>query len=154
MPAVESPSNLVELVQKLEVQKGEHAQITAAVTSTLEQISGLLGALLGGARPAVASAISTKAPQPKASVTKAPAARLAASPAKAGKRQKFAISGDQSILNFVRRKGNPTTAEIQAHWKSEGRGASADNSLSKLFREKKLKREPNKQGRGSRYTLA
>lgn len=153
MPAVESPSNLVELVQRLEVQKSEHAQVTAAVTSTLEEISGLLGALLGGARPAGASAVS-KAPQPKASVAKAPIARPAASPAKAGQRQKFAVSGDQSILNFVRRKGNPTTAEIQAHWKSEGRGASADNSLSKLFREKKLKREPHKQGRGSRYTLA
>jgi hypothetical protein len=89
-----------------------------------------------------------------AKATNAPPAKSSQPAAKAAKPSKLGTTGEQSILALVRRKGNPSSAEIQAHWKSEGRGGSADNLLSKLFREKKLNREPNKQGRGSRYTLA
>ena len=154
MPAVASSSNLVELIQRLETQKNQHAQSAAAVASTLEQIGRLLGSLVGGQRSvssaASHSALAARAPKAAA----APAAKAPKTATKRGGRRKFAITGDESILAFVRRKGNPTTAEIHAHWKSEGRGASADNSISRLFKEKKLKREPNKQGRGSRYSLA
>jgi hypothetical protein len=155
MPAIASPSNLVDLIQTLETQKQQHAESAAAVANTLEQISHLLGSLLGDSRsstPHVAPKPAVAAKAPKAALVVA--AKPPSAPAKAGKRQKFAVTAEQSVLAFVRRKGNPTTAEIQAHWESEGRRASADNSLSKLFREKKLKREPNKQGRGSRYTVA
>ena len=149
MPAVASSSNLVELIQKLETQNNQHAQSAAAVASTLEQIGRLLGSLVGGAR----SSMPPVAPKPAiaAKATKAATTPVAA---KTRTRQKFAVTGEQSVLAFVRRKGNPTTADVHAHWKSEGRGASADNVLTKLFKEKKVKREPIKNGRGSRYSLA
>ena len=69
-------------------------------------------------------------------------------------RRKFAVSGEQLILGFVKSKSNPVGKEIEKHWSSEGRAATAANLLSKLVKEKKLKRTPLKDGRGSRYSLA
>jgi len=69
-------------------------------------------------------------------------------------RRKFAVSGEQSILDFVKSKSNPIGREIEKHWKSEGRAGVAANLISKLLKAKKLKRTPLKGERGSRYTLA
>jgi hypothetical protein len=63
------------------------------------------------------------------------------------------VSGEQSILTFVKSKTNPKGQEIESHWKNEGRKGRAANDLSKLVKEKKLKRAPLKGERGSRYTL-
>ncbi len=68
-------------------------------------------------------------------------------------RRKFAVSGEQSILNFVKGKSNPIGKEIEKHWASEGRAGTAANLISKLVKEKRLKRMPLKEGRGSRYSL-
>jgi len=76
---------------------------------------------------------------------------------KAGKRKRvrrsFAVSGEQLILNFVKSKSNPIGNEIEKHWTSEGRAGTAANLISKLVKEKRLKRTPLKEGRGSRYSL-
>jgi len=69
-------------------------------------------------------------------------------------RRKFAVSGEQSILDFVKSKSNPMGREIEKQWSSEGRARTAANLLSKLVKEKKLKRTPLKDERGSRYSLA
>ncbi len=155
MPAVTSSSNLVELIQKLESQQRAHAENAAALAETLSHIGSLLGSLIGGQRPAAAPKAAVVAKAPAQKPAKSPASKPA-KPATASKgtQNRFAVTGDESVLGFIRKRGNPTTAEVQAHWTGEGRGASADNSLSKLFKDKKIKREPNKQGRGSRYTIA
>lgn len=158
MPAVTSSSNLVELIQKLESQQRVHAENAAALGETLSHIGSLLGSLIGGQRVSAAAAAPKAAVVAKAPTQK-PAKSPASKPAKPataskGTQNRFAVTGDESVLGFIRKRGNPTTSEVQAHWTGEGRGASADNSLSKLFKEKKIKREPNKQGRGSRYTIA
>ena len=49
--------------------------------------------------------------------------------------------------------GLVSAKEIQKNWKSQGRGANADNSISQLFKQKKLKRTPLKDQPGSRYTI-
>jgi len=69
-------------------------------------------------------------------------------------RGKFAVSGEQSILAFVKSKSSPVGREIEKHWASEGRAVTAANLLSKLVKEKRLKRTPLKGERGSRYSLA
>ena len=69
-------------------------------------------------------------------------------------RRKFAMSGEQSILAFVKSRSNPIGREIEKHWASEERAVTAANLLSKLVKEKKLKRTPLKNERGSRYSLA
>ena len=52
----------------------------------------------------------------------------------------FKISGEESVLGFIKSAGTPTTKEVNQHWKTEGRGGSADNALTKLVKLKKLKR--------------
>ncbi|MGA2440738.1 MAG: hypothetical protein ABSH08_07255 [Tepidisphaeraceae bacterium] len=69
-------------------------------------------------------------------------------------RRQFAVSGEQMILDFVKSKSNPIGNEIEKHWSSEGRAGAAATILSKLVKEKKLKRTPLKDERGSRYSLA
>jgi hypothetical protein len=69
-------------------------------------------------------------------------------------RRRFAVSGEQSILNFVKSKSNPIGKDIQKHWASEGRAGAAANLISKLVKAKRLKRSPLNGERGSRYSLA
>jgi len=81
---------------------------------------------------------------------------VAVGPVKRGraKRKAFGMTAEALILSLVKEKKNPTTKEINAAWKKEGRGATADNTLTKLTKEKKLKRTPLGAGiRGSRYSL-
>lgn len=70
------------------------------------------------------------------------------------KRGNFSMSGDESILAFIKKAGSPSTKEVNQHWKSEGRGGSADNALTKLVKLKKLKRSSVKGQRGSQYSVA
>jgi Zn-dependent oligopeptidase len=69
-------------------------------------------------------------------------------------RRKFGVSGEQSILNFVKSKSNPVGNEIEKHWSSEGRAGTAANLMSKLVKAKRLKRTRLKDERDSRYSLA
>jgi hypothetical protein len=70
------------------------------------------------------------------------------------KRRHFAMSGDESIIAFVKKAGSPTTKEVNQHWKAEGRGGTADNALTKLVKLKQLKRTAVKGQRGSQYSAA
>ncbi|NQU74708.1 MAG: hypothetical protein HQ546_00160 [Planctomycetes bacterium] len=87
--------------------------------------------------------------RPKGSSKKVAAGR------KAGrrKRRKFAVSGDVSVLAFVKARKSPTTAEVNAHWAKEGRSGKADNALSNLVKAGKLIRVGDKKVRGSRYKI-
>lgn len=84
----------------------------------------------------------------------ASAARASATPKGRTQPKAFPVSGAESVLAFVRKSGNPTTAQIRQHWNSEGRGGTGKTVLSKLVTDKKLKREPLQDGRGSRYKIA
>jgi len=70
------------------------------------------------------------------------------------KRGSFKLSGEESVLKFVARTKNPSTADVNKHWKKEGRGGKADNTLTKLVQEGRLKRAKKKGERGSRYSVA
>ena len=120
-------------IQQLVAERKKHADAVAAIDQILSQIGKLLG---------------TKTPALSAPATKAP---LAA--AKRSRRRTFPTTGAESVLEFVKKSGGATTKEIQKHWKSQGRGGTADNAISQLFKDKKLKRTPLKDRPGSRYTL-
>lgn len=72
------------------------------------------------------------------------------------KRGTFEKTGLESIMDFVKSKGKAgaTSGEINQNWKSEGRGATADTTLSQLTKQKKLKRRKIRGAKGSRYTFA
>ena len=73
---------------------------------------------------------------------------------KSRKRRKFATTADQFVLSMLAGGKNPTTGEINTAWTEEGRIGKADNTLSLLVKNKKIKRMPVKEGRGSKYALA
>jgi hypothetical protein len=69
------------------------------------------------------------------------------------KRGTFKQNASQFVLGLVKGKG-ATTAEIGKKWKAAGRGGKADNALTKLVKEGKVKRTKLVEGMGSTYSLA
>jgi len=138
-------TELSNRIQHLLAQRQQHVDAIASIDDTLSSV----GAALGGGS-------TSKANGAKAA---APAARQAPAPAvkKRGRgrgRAKFALSAEESVLAFVKENKNPTTSEIKKHYTDEGRLGAADNTLSKMVKERKLRRVPLGKGiRGSRYTL-
>jgi hypothetical protein len=61
------------------------------------------------------------------------------------------MTGEEAILAFVNQHGRATTAEINAHWRSEGRGGVANNAIVRLLKRGELVREPVPGTRGSYY---
>jgi hypothetical protein len=80
----------------------------------------------------------------------APAAPAAKTPRK---RKTYAQTADQFVLGLVQGKG-ATTAEINAAWRAARRVGRADNTLNKMSKAGKLKREKLAEGKGSTYTVA
>ena len=75
---------------------------------------------------------------------------------KAGRRRKskkFTETAEQFILKFVKGKG-AITSQINRAWKAMGRGGQADNTLGRLLKAGKVKREKLANQKGSRYTVA
>jgi len=136
MPTTPTTAIIATRIQQLVSERKKHADAIAAIDQTLTQIGKLLG---------------TKGPAPAAPSATAKKPTVAAP--KKSKRRTFTTTGAESVLAFVKKTGGSTTKEIQKNWKSERRGGTADNTLSQLFKDKKLKRTPLKDQRGSRYTL-
>ena len=65
--------------------------------------------------------------------------------------QKFELTGEESVLAFVRSHGNPTTSEVNAHWHEQGRTGVANPILARLLKRSLLRRENDAGVRGSRY---
>ena len=132
-------SQLSLRVQHLLEEKQKHGDALAQIDGVLSAISA---ALSGSVAPAVAAP-----------------ARKAVAPVGAKIRRRgrghFALSAEESILAFVKERKNPTTADVNHHFKAEGRSSTADNALTKLVKEKRLKRTPLGKGiRGSTYSIA
>jgi hypothetical protein len=136
-------------VQELLEQKAKHTEALNRINETLSRIGSMLG---GNGRSA-----PRRCPgRPPASATAATGEEAPAGGRRRRRRKrgKFAISGEQSIIDFVREHRNPATSAITAHWRSEGRGGKADNALSRLVKLRRLKRQAIPGERGSRYLIA
>jgi hypothetical protein len=125
--------NLAEMIQQLEADRRRHAEAIEAIDEVLSQV----GRVVSLAR------IDTgdfQVPQPGVPIP--PAGR---------RRGKFELTGEQSVLQFVSRRVNPTTAEINEHWRSEGRRGVANVILLKLLKQGLIQRQIDAGIRGSRY---
>lgn len=141
-----STTDVASRIQQLMSERQQHADALSRIDQTLERIGSLLHP---GQMPR-----RRGRPPKNAIFGRAPVGRPPGRPAGRRKRRTFAISGNESIINFVREHKNPSTKEIKEHWMSEDRGGKVDNALTKLVKEKKLKRTPLGEGiRGSRYSL-
>jgi hypothetical protein len=127
------PSDLAERIAALTSKREEHAAAIATIDETLSRVAGVLNVNgLGNKYKAVKGVRSGKRKRT---------------------RRKFSVTGEQSILAFVKSKSNPVGSDIQKNWEREGRAGAAANLMSKLVKAKQLKRTPLKDGRGSRYSL-
>jgi hypothetical protein len=127
------PSDIASRIQQLMEQRDLHAAAAARINETIASISALLGTSTNGN------------------------GRRRGRPPKDQKqwmrKGTYETTAEEFILSFVKAKPGSTTREINQHWKSEGRGHTADNTLVKLVKNKQLKRIPLEEGRGSRYEI-
>src|SRR5580765_2521942 len=142
------PSKTADLssrVDQLLQQRQQHLDAAEQISATIEQIASLLGTASGvkrrgrpPGRPRLNAIGSAPSPGPRRGRRK---------------RRRFEMSGEDSIINYIRGHRDATTQDLKKHWASEGRGGTADNALSKLVREKKIKRYPLEGRRGSRFAV-
>jgi hypothetical protein len=133
-------TDLPQTVQQLLVRREQHMEAISKIDSTL---AGVMAALNGSA---VANSIPTSVPT-------TPTAKNAVVRKRRG-RGGFAMSAEGSVLAFIKMKKAATTKEVNEHFKTEGRSSTADNSLSKLVKGKKLTRSKLGGLMGSSYALA
>ncbi|MBL4701466.1 MAG: hypothetical protein JKX85_09430 [Phycisphaeraceae bacterium] len=164
-------TELLKLVKTLKNERADHVKAIEAIDRTFQE----LGIGSDASAPALASSgapkrrgrpVGSKSQKAaKVKIAKAPKAAKAAKTAKApkaaktskktaGKRSRgsFGVSGDASVLGFVKGNAKCTTAQVNAHWTKEGRAGKADNALGKLVREGKITRKNVKGQRGSTYS--
>jgi hypothetical protein len=128
------PSDLAHRIQSLVASREEYVAAIADIDETLSRVAGALN--VNDTRRKYKTAKGIRSGKRKRT------------------RRKFAMSGEQSILAFVKSRSNPVGSDIQKNWDREGRAGAAANLMSKLVKAKQLKRTPLKDGRGSRYSLA
>jgi len=139
MPKGTDPTRrLASLVSELREEREAHVSALARIDAVFEQLG-----------------IAPTAPKRLGRPPRAAAVVPLASPGGRRRPRKFKMTGNESILAFVRNAGKKgaTTGEIVRHWKSEGRSGDGYTALGELVKAKKLKREPLKGQRGSRYML-
>lgn len=135
MPRLKTADELGVLINKLQQQRRQHEEAIAVIDRTFSRFGIQVASRRGPGRPA---GMGTPA----------------VGHGRRRKRGTFKITGEQSIIEFIKRKGKPSTKEINDHWKGEGRGGKADNTLTRLVKEGRLKRIKSKDVRGSRYSVA
>jgi hypothetical protein len=131
-------TDLASKVQRLLDQRQSHAEALTKLDDALLQIQGAVQGLNGFARkpgrpPTVVATVTIKS--------------------KRRGRGAYAVTAEELLLAIVKQQKNPSTKEINAMWKKQGRGGTADTPLGRLVQDKKLKRQSIPGERGSRYLL-
>jgi hypothetical protein len=139
------PSDLASRIQQLLEEREQHVAAAERINETIASIEAVLGVSLNGngrrrGRP----------PKDQKQWMEAPARKTRK---RRRGRGNYETTAEEFVLSFVKANRSPTTREINQHWKSEGRGHTADNTLVKLVKTKQLKRIPLKEGRGSTYEI-
>lgn len=148
MPTVSTPAALPSFIEDLLTDRQSHVDAIAEIDATLSRVSNALG--IGDVTSRIAKPSAVK----PAGSTFVKSAAVPAAPRR-GKVSKFGVSANDFVLAFVRSSKGASTQEINNHWKQAGRAGTADNAMSLLTKQKKLKRTKMTGGqRGSRYTVA
>jgi hypothetical protein len=141
MPA-DITRTVAQRIERLLNERQQHADALAAINQTLRQIGAALNEGGNGHRPGRKPAGAGNG-----------AAGSGRKRRRRGRRS-FSTTAEEFVIDFVRNHKNAVSRDINEAWKAEGRGHKADNTLSKLVKEKRLKRTPLGEGiRGSRYSV-
>src|SRR4051812_11361475 len=104
MPVRNTPADLAQRIQQLLEERQQHADAIARIDQVLEGVGAALGNLSPNGRRG-------RRPAATAAATQAPAK------GRRRRRGRFSTTGDESILAFVKQHKNPTSREIEEHWK-------------------------------------
>jgi len=80
--------------------------------------------------------------------------KKAARKTKGRRRGRFKQTAEEFVTGLLKKNKTLTTRQVNKRWSQAGRGGNADNTLSKLTRDKKIKRRNIKGAMGSEYQLA
>jgi hypothetical protein len=142
------------MIKKLKAQRKKHADALRAVDAIFESIG--ISTHLAEERPRRGRPPGKRGRRPG----RPSGSGTAGATPKPGRgrrgRRKFATTGTESIIKFVKEGGKSgrTTAEINKQWKSEGRSGNAYVTIGHLVKARKLKRKNMPGERGSRYTAS
>ena len=142
-----SATDLSGQIQNLLAEKQQHTEALSRIDETLQKVASLVG--MNSQMP-----VRRGRGRPPKMLSAAPTPVVKATPPLKGKRRWFSVTAEQSILDFVSKSGSPTTKEVNQHWKAEGRGGTADNTLSLMVKKRGIKRAPIEGKHGSRYVVA
>ena len=128
-----SIKELQTIIERLQTERKQHLEAITEIDNAFSR----MGVAVDG----------SSAPAPRAGAPRGKQKRT---------RRKFNVSGLESIHRFVKSAGakGVSGAQIDQHWKKEGRSGSAYNMLGQLVREKRIKRNNIKGQRGSLYTAS
>ncbi|MEX0654717.1 MAG: hypothetical protein WD534_04680 [Phycisphaeraceae bacterium] len=147
MARQKTADELSKLIDGLRTERKEHEKAIAEIDKTFARF---------GIETDGAPVRRGRKPGPKPGRTKTTHTKGKKKTKRAGrqKRRTFPRTAEESVTNFVKQHGKPNAAEVNKHWRKEGRGGKADNTLTKLVKEGKLKRVSVKGERGGRYQVA
>ncbi|HEY7118076.1 MAG TPA: hypothetical protein VH475_15920 [Tepidisphaeraceae bacterium] len=134
---MQKKGNLAEMIRQLEEDRRRHAEAIEAIDQVLSQVSRAVGTVRYGVEEVVQGL-----PEIANLLLELP------------KKRKFDQTGEKSVLNFIGSRQNPTTSEINGHWRSQGRRGVANVVLLKLLKQGFIIRQADPQIRGSRYILS
>ena len=137
--SVVSTASLQAELQRRMAKLGDMVAERDKLNAQIAELESVLG------KPAAAAPKAARRGRP-------PKAAKAATPA-ARKRKSYPLTAEQFVGKLAAGKGS-TTSEINQAWKKAGRTGRADNTLNKMTKAGKLKRDKLKGQKGSRYTVA
>jgi hypothetical protein len=130
--------DLSEKIKELQSERQKHADAITAIDNALQRVSAAIGTI--GDNAAMGEGFD------------ALRLDLAGEHLRTVRRKgKFSHTAEVSVLEFVRKLSTPTTAQINGHWRAEGRCGTANVTILKLLQQGLIRRVADPAVRGSRY---
>jgi hypothetical protein len=138
MPKLSPTLSLDRLLSELVKKRQEHLEALSQIEGVFKKYGIDPSRSKGAATSAGITAGTSDVPRGKAR----------------SKKRKFSQTADEFVLSLLLGGKSLTGSDLNAAWEAAGRAGRADNTLSLLVKNKKLKRTPLKEGRGSKYSVA
>lgn len=133
-------SELVEQIRKMHAERAAHIEAISRIDRVLSNVNA-----------AMAASLSKRTSSNTGTVAVADESEIVDTSRKRGR---FALTAEESVLQFIKARGNPSTADLTEHWRAEGRKGAVNVTLYKLLLAGQITRVHDAAVRGSRYAIA
>ncbi len=164
MPTKQAKADLASIIATLKAERQEHLDAIAEIDETFGQVGisaeetprrgrppkSKNGRRKKVGRPKMAKKVAKNGRRKKGS--KKAAAKKPTK--KKASRRKFSKTANDFVLDLLKGGKTMTTAQINSKWKQAKRSGAADNTLSAMAKDGKVKRENIEGKRGSTFSAA